>query len=118
MAQLQYCWRCQKDVPMLDEQEWAIVQPHLGLEAIKRYRQEHQASIAEAKRHCFNPALQAYFELTGYHEVNGDALLHHRLMLFGPPCEACGKPLRTPRARICAACGHECSTSSEEDETG
>ncbi|QDE65770.1 MULTISPECIES: hypothetical protein [Myxococcus] len=51
------------------------------------------------------PALREYERLTGFRETNINAVLHHRLILFGPPCTTCGKPLRTPQARYCAACG-------------
>ena len=33
MAITQWCWRCQKDVPMLDETEWQSVGPLLGSSA-------------------------------------------------------------------------------------
>lgn len=93
---------------MLDEAEWAEVHPHLAnaLEDIKRYRAEHGVSLAEARRVGYGKsALERYFQITGFRETNPDALWHHRLSLFGPPCGVCGMPLRTPQAKLCADCG-------------
>ena len=92
---------------MLDEREWQEVVPHLmkGIERIKQYRIDHGVSLAEARHVYGDDALKRYFEITGFRETNVNALWHHRLALFGPPCSVCGKPLRTPRAKICAACG-------------
>jgi len=102
-----YCWR-RVDVPMLTDEEWSLVGPHLAdaAEQIKRYREKHSCSLAEARSKGFGAeALAAYKKLTGFDETNADALFHHRLSIYGPPCENCGKPLRTPQARSCAACG-------------
>ncbi len=93
---------------MLDEQEWEQFVPHLmrEIEQIKQYRIAHGASLEEAKRVVHkNGALKRYFEITGFRETNVNAIWHHRLSLHGPPCIVCGKPLRTPRAKLCAACG-------------
>ena len=93
---------------MLEEAEWQHVLPRLreGIEQIKEYRQVHGVSLTEAKDAVYGRgALEKYFEITGYRETNLNALWHHRLSLFGPPCRRCGKPLRTPRAQLCAACG-------------
>jgi hypothetical protein len=108
MATNLYCWRCKADIPMLDEAEWQQILPSLmrGLIQIKEYRQRHGASLTEAKEKVYGAgALEKYFEITGYRETNINALWHHRLCMFGPPCSLCGKPLRTPRAKFCAACG-------------
>ena len=105
-----YCWRCRMDIPMLTEEEWAQVAPHLdnGIEQIKRYREQHGCSLAEAKEKGLGQeALALYERMTGFHETNANALWHHRLSIYGPPCQACGKPLRTPEARSCAVCGAE-----------
>lgn len=92
---------------MLDETEWAQLAPWLNNvpEQIKAYRQRHGVSLAEAQRKGLAPALAEYFRLTGFPETNGNVLFHHRLALFGPPCRRCGKLLRSPRAKHCAACG-------------
>ncbi len=93
---------------MLDEREWQEVVPLLtkGIEQIKQYRIDHGVSLAEAKHAVYGDgALQRYFEITGFRETNVNALWHHRLAMFGPPCSVCGKPLRTARAKMCAACG-------------
>ena len=100
-----YCWRCRKDIPMLTEEEWQLVSPYLtkSIEQIKRYRQEHGCSLAEATAKGFGEdALAVYEKITGFKEINAHALFHHRLSLYGPPCPSCGKPLRTPQARCVA----------------
>jgi hypothetical protein len=78
-----YCWRCRMKVPMLDEDEFARV-------CLDR---------SESGR------LARYNKMTGFGETNLNAVYHHRLSLYGPPCPDCGKRLRTPKARFCAACG-------------
>lgn len=80
---------------MLDEQEYAVAE---GL----------YASMFRAKgplEERTKPLVEYYQKLTGvvmYH----NAIMHHRIAIYGPPCENCGKPYRTPRAAFCAACGH------------
>jgi len=118
MAKQLYCWRCKADIPMLDEEEWAEVEALLSnaIEQIKRYREEHGVSLAEARRDGYGKeALERYFKITGFRETNPEALWHHRLSLYGPPCGACGKPLRTPQAKLCAACGATVAVSSTVD---
>lgn len=108
MAQTIYCWRCQMDIPMLTDEEWQLIAPLLAnpMARIKQYRENHKCSLADAAEKGWGEeALALYEQMTGLHETNPNALFHHRLSDFGPPCHACGKPLRTPKARICAACG-------------
>lgn len=106
MPQTIYCWRCKIDVPMLTEDEWQMVKPETLLEQIKQYRTETGTSLADAYRsNTALPALAAYERITGFRESNANALMHHRLKLYGPACTACGKPIRTPTASFCAECG-------------
>ena len=103
-----YCWRCNADMPMLDETEFEVVSKLLseGIVATKEYRERFGLSLAELNlKERFVPALDAYFRITGFRESNPSALWHHRLSLYGPPCPGCGRPFRTPRAQLCAACG-------------
>jgi hypothetical protein len=103
-----YCWRCDMVLPMLDEAEWRQMGPALSraIDDVSRYRQSHGVSLAEAKDVAYGrTALDLYHALTGFRETNADALWHHRASMYGPPCIECGKPLRTPQANLCAACG-------------
>jgi hypothetical protein len=94
MPKTAYCWRCKLAVPMLDEQEWEQVLPHL------------ESRLRSGLRDVYGQgALTRYFEITGFRETNVNAIWHHRLSQFGPPCPSCGKLLRTPRAKLCAECG-------------
>lgn len=100
-----WCWRCQMDVPMLDEAEFERVarlygEPFRNLKASRA--SDRTPSSLKA---VFAPVCAEYERLTGFYETNANAVMHHRLSLFGPPCATCGKPLRTPQARHCAACG-------------
>ena len=95
---------------MLTEDEWEEVSPSLAnaISQIKEYRELHQCSLAEASAKGFGQkALVAYERITGFKETNPNALFHHRLSIYGPPCRACGKPLRTPQAWFCAMCSTE-----------
>lgn len=105
MPKWMYCWRCGTEMPMLDEHEWETVQPLLTIERIKNYKREHGASLAEARDKLLGKALAAYKEITGVEATNPNALWHHRISAFGPPCANCGKPLRTPKADRCVECG-------------
>jgi len=92
---------------MLTEDEWEEVSPSLAnaISQIKEYRELHKCSLAEASAKGFGQqALVAYERITGFKETNPNALFHHRLSIYGPPCRAGGKPLRTPQARFCAMC--------------
>lgn len=103
-----YCWRCRMDVPMLDEAEYTIVADLSGqaIRATQEYRQRYQLPLKDCPIDLlFRPVRDAYRELTGMDESNHNAIMHHRTALYGPPCAVCGKPLRTPQAQMCAACG-------------
>lgn len=80
----------------MDEDEWAALHPLLSFSDEENRSRRDRYGVA---------ALAKYHEFTGFEETNANALWHHRASLYGPPCSACGKPLRTPQANFCAACG-------------
>lgn len=106
---LLYCWRCKMDVPMLEEEEFVIVSQRYTecLQAIKAYRQTYGLTLENTPTHeLFRPVRDAYERLTGWSETNEQAIMHHRISIYGSACAQCGKPLRTPQASFCAACGY------------
>ena len=80
---------------MLDDKEATYV-----LEPM-RLNDQRMRDIESAKR----LVLQRYLEVTGFQETNVNAIWHHKVSQYGPPGQNCGKPLRTPQAKMCAACG-------------
>jgi hypothetical protein len=101
-----WCWRCQQEIPMLDEEEFAHVvnQPRLTYQQVRQ--EQPDVKSTQLVQGVFQRSLDEYERITGMHETNMNAVWHHRISIYGPPCEACGKPLRTPRAKFCAACGY------------
>jgi hypothetical protein len=76
-------------MPMVDDAEFAEVtalNPHERLKDPLAY------------------VLKEYERVTGFKETNPNAVLHHKISLYGPPCKKCGRPLRTPQAKLCGSC--------------
>jgi hypothetical protein len=84
---------CQQEKPMPDEDEWAEVPGR----PLPEWRPLRMAPLRE--RIARVPAV--YERITGLPGIHSNIVAHHRASHYGPPCKACGKPLRTPRA----ACG-------------
>jgi hypothetical protein len=93
---------------MLDEQEYAEALRRYGecMKATKEFRQRWNVPLEDASIHQrFGPLREWYQRISGFPDCHQNAILHHRVSNFGAPCRVCGKPLRSPRARLCAACG-------------
>lgn len=105
-----WCWRCKADMPMLDEDEFAEIGAVLArpVSGVKSARETHNTFLDESPvDRILAPAREKYEELTGMAECHQNAICHHRISLYGPPCESCGKVLRTPTASKCWECGAE-----------
>src|SRR5690242_12146028 len=103
-----WCWRCRQEMPMLEEHEYAHAFRLYGecFEQIKQCRKTGGVPLTGAiMEDSFHPLRKWYEALTGFARCHHHAIMHHRLSDFGPPCRVCGKPLRSPRAKMCAACG-------------
>lgn len=99
---------------MLEAHEWQVIAQAAGAGQAYRAVYEEARSLAGGRavpecRTRYDPAgdyLRVGYELfTGIPESDTRRAAHHRLGLYGPACGNCGKPLRTPVARVCAACG-------------
>lgn len=89
------CWRCDAIVPMPSEAECVRMEPApVRLSLGNALKAPHR-----------DDALGSFHRITSLEAVVPSAIRHHHLALHGPPCGACGEPLRTPRASLCAACG-------------
>lgn len=86
------------EIPMLAEAEYQIAYRLYG-EGIRNPTSE---LTTEAR---YKPLLDYHKEVTGMEETEPNAIMHHRIAQYGPPCENCGKPYRTPKGSFCAACG-------------
>lgn len=94
---------------MLDENEFAEI-ARLYSEAMKSVKRFRETSHADLKHPSiddfYGPVCEKYEQLMGTRESNQNAIMHHRLALYGPPCKRCGKPLRTQMQNcVVAVCG-------------
>ena len=99
-----WCWRCKADVTMLEEDEYRRVV--MDRTAISEYLKDPTQNMGQLKVEWFQRMCDGYEAITGVRESASSNVFHHRLADYGPPCSNCGKPLRTARAKFCAACGH------------
>jgi hypothetical protein len=94
-------------MPMLHEDEFAELWRLYGegMSATKEFRPRWGLPLEGMDSAIrFKPLLDRYEQLTGMRETNPNAVMHHRLAQYGPPCKQCGKPLRTLKAKLCGAC--------------
>jgi hypothetical protein len=80
---------------MLDEHEFSLVAAHFS------------------KTDRGKAAVDEYNRITGFAETNWNAVWHHRISIYGPPCLRCGKVLRTPIAFKCFECGYVVGSPKE-----
>ena len=110
-----WCWRCRMDIPMLEPNEARQVwdQQYRGLETFdwssldRIYDELGDRHLVDERLRFENESggmLREYERITGCHETRPAALYHHLVGLYGSPCKWCGKPLRTPRAKLCGSC--------------
>jgi hypothetical protein len=92
---------------MLDEEEFSSIS-RLYSECVRATKSFREATGAPLKgAHLderFKPVRLRYEVLTGMKDCHHTAIMHHRVVLYGPPCSRCGKPLRTPKAKLCGSC--------------
>ena len=86
------------EIPMLNEKEYEIAE--------KLYRKGFKVPERDREKR-FKELLDFYNELTGFEETEPNAIMHHRISIYGTDCEKCGKPYRTPKASFCAFCGNK-----------
>jgi hypothetical protein len=130
-----WCWRCNTDYPMLKDHEWSVL-----MDAHTRYgQQDRDAAFDVIKRYAadhglrtpIEPSLErpvmarafwylvSGFELfTGILEDSPNPISHYYISHYGPPCNRCGRLLRTKLASHCAACGEPSSDSNQTVESG
>ena len=92
-----WCWRCKTEMPKLDDDEFRQV---MSLLPTHNTIPESRDSLKAR----FVPMLAEYERITGLRVTSPGAVFHHCLSLYGPPCQHCGKPLRTPQAKLCGYC--------------
>jgi hypothetical protein len=96
-------------MPMLDEEEFASVSNlyREAMTATKEWRQLWKIRLENATvEQRFQPVRTRYEELTGMKNCHENAVMHHRISLYGSPCGHCKRPLRTPKAKLCGSCMH------------
>ncbi|ACT03636.1 hypothetical protein [Paenibacillus sp. JDR-2] len=107
---MMWCWRCRQEVPMLDEKEYRRINKIYKkcFDRVRKYRMSGSSVWIDSHspiNESFKLVAREYEKMTGYKDMHHNAIMHHRISMYGEPCPKCGKPLRTPQAKMCVACG-------------
>ena len=106
-----WCWRCKADMPMLDESEYREVFRLYGegISASKAFRQKWGLPAEGMEKEIrFKPLLDRYEQMTGLRESNPNAVMHHRLSLYGlPACAAESQCAARARSCVGVVCPRE-----------
>jgi len=77
---------------MLDEEEFAVVRNlyRESFRATKEFRLRYGVPIQCASiEQRFRPVREAYERITGIKDCHENAIMHHRIALYGEPCKRC-----------------------------
>lgn len=101
---------------MLSEAEWSAVSTRLGVSFLLAKGMDDASGLdpdtqMAAATVWRGYAMDRYQDLTGHRLESPWQLYLVRNADYGPNCASCSKPLRTPSASFCAACGLEASVS-------
>ena len=120
MPKTWYSYRMRRDVAMLTASEEQSLWPHLQGVArrIKAEMDNRGVGMEEVQRHVFQKAMTVYSDLTGERLEHWQQLYCVAMSAYGPPCPECGRPFRTPRAKLCAECGFELPAGSIASDLG
>jgi hypothetical protein len=106
-----YCWRCGKFVRALNELEYARFEAKFAATKCAMNEALDRGELNSAREVTILKSLKELCrELSGDDELEPSHLFKHRASAFGPPCEGCGRNLRTKRATRCMSCGREKKT--------
>jgi hypothetical protein len=112
--EMHYCWRCKKELPFLDELEFGVISPLLGIKLdIYLSPIENDDEIELLKR----IPVDIFESITGYRLQCRSDIHHHRLSAVGSSCKGCDHLLRTHKASFCANCGLNASIGTTINET-
>ena len=112
MAFREYSYKLKKEVFLLDEAEYAEIGPlySKALEEASEYQRQTGTSIKQGGIEATvsgKAVLALYAELTKNEIQSVFDILSLRALDYGAPCPKCGRPFRTPHAKLCVECGHE-----------
>lgn len=107
----EYSWKFKKELPLLDESEYAEISPlvHAAFREVSDYRKKTGDPLTKTlvnKTPSGVKALSKYKKWTGITLDNVLYLQSLRACDYGAPCPGCRRPFRTPRARYCMECGY------------
>jgi len=119
MPEYRYSYRLKRKVWMLDDADYAPIGAAVDnyVNARKEVRRNGETRLGVAAEREDVAAIGQY-ALGLYEDKTGLVLAHPfdlravRAALYGPDCQFCSKPLRTPQAKLCAACGEDRATET------